>query len=83
MLGVDAAENGVKQADSILFQDDFPVLLHNSSVVSRENIFRYLKKSTRGLHAPPKDSADALRAKRLSNLLQGPLHTITVSPQTL
>lgn len=65
VLETNAAENGVKQADSILFQDDFPVLLHNSNVVARGNIFGYLKKITSGLHKPPKDSDDAFKAKRL------------------
>lgn len=51
-----AAENGLKVADSILFQDEFPVLLHNSQLIAKSNIFRYLKKATTGLVKAEKGS---------------------------
>ena len=48
------------QSDALLFQDQFPLLLHNDLIVKKHNIFKYLKKiCKKGLYKP-KDKVKAM-----------------------
>ncbi len=63
-------------------KDEYPILVHNNFIIQRQNIFKYMKKIT-NLFKPKKDSLRGIKARELEHLLQGPLHSITVSELVL
>ena len=53
-----------------LIQDDYPILIHNTVVIRKHNILRYLKKISIGLYKE-KNTAKGLEASLLEKELIG------------